>query len=276
MLVNGRMEARIGEDAINEVIRILGISCCFRPISADWQRWARAAGIPVALQRHSNPVCMNVKRGRMSLCMRDCVHDLAAQCRRHDGEFTHRCHAGVTEWRFPLYDGGRLGAVLHVGPVSVDDSSSGLVAGSHDPVRLRCLANMLLDHLTMRKRRWEEQGAATDPTPGDRIEGYLTRNIAADPGLREVAAAMNVSIHWASHFVKRATGCNFRQIKDRIRLEEACHLLGETGLKVESVAQASGFGNVGHFYRFFRERMGVTPGEYRRRRDGTGPSPDRV
>lgn len=48
------------------------------------------------------------------------------------------------------------------------------------------------------------------------------------------------------------------------RFERACKLLGDSSLSTEEVAVRSGFGNKSTFYKVFREKTGITPGEYRK------------
>lgn len=49
-----------------------------------------------------------------------------------------------------------------------------------------------------------------------------------------------------------------------VRLERLKHLLAETDHKLDDVAGRAGFRYVGHMSAFFKERTGMTPGEYRR------------
>lgn len=51
-----------------------------------------------------------------------------------------------------------------------------------------------------------------------------------------------------------------------LRFGEACRLLRQTSLPVEAVARAVGM-NQNAFFKFFRARLGLTPGEYRKREE---------
>ncbi|MFC4124761.1 helix-turn-helix domain-containing protein [Nocardia rhizosphaerae] len=51
----------------------------------------------------------------------------------------------------------------------------------------------------------------------------------------------------------------------RMRLDHACQLLREGGMRIEEVAAAAGFSAERHFYRAFRAEFGMAPGEYSHR-----------
>lgn len=55
---------------------------------------------------------------------------------------------------------------------------------------------------------------------------------------------------------------------ERIRMQEACRLLAETGLKLSVVAQRAGLNNERRLLRCFRTRLGMTPHTYRTSRGG--------
>ncbi|UGT53514.1 AraC family transcriptional regulator [Nocardia asteroides] len=48
-----------------------------------------------------------------------------------------------------------------------------------------------------------------------------------------------------------------------MRLEHACHLLRDGGMRIEEVAAAAGFTAERQFYRVFRAEFGMAPGEFR-------------
>lgn len=51
----------------------------------------------------------------------------------------------------------------------------------------------------------------------------------------------------------------------RVRIDTACRLLAESDMTIGTIAQRTGFGHQAHMGVIFREKMGMTPGEYRRR-----------
>jgi two-component system response regulator YesN len=57
----------------------------------------------------------------------------------------------------------------------------------------------------------------------------------------------------------------------RARINQAKHLLETTDLPVADVAARSGFANLNHFFRVFRQRTKMTPRRFRINRLGASP-----
>ena len=85
----------------------------------------------------------------------------------------------------------------------------------------------------------------------------------------EAAQAVGLSPAAFSRMFRRITGGTFTQHLQRLRVSEACRLLIDTDQSVTSVAYASGFQNLSHFNRIFREHVGDTPRAYRQHRGGS-------
>jgi AraC-like DNA-binding protein len=67
-----------------------------------------------------------------------------------------------------------------------------------------------------------------------------------------------------SRFFRRATGNNYTDFVNRIRVNQACQLLMGTDRQVTHICYEVGFNNVANFNRRFLEIKGVTPSAYRR------------
>jgi AraC-like DNA-binding protein len=63
----------------------------------------------------------------------------------------------------------------------------------------------------------------------------------------------------------RGAGTSFRAVVDEHRIAEACRLLDQTDLKVESIAREVGFRSLSGFVRSFRRAVGCSPHERRLR-----------
>ncbi|MDN3026813.1 helix-turn-helix domain-containing protein [Streptomyces sp. S.PB5] len=98
--------------------------------------------------------------------------------------------------------------------------------------------------------------------------------LAADPGaphtVDSLAAQVALSPSRLAHLFTRQLGQSPMRALREARLRHAARLLEGTGLSVERVAVASGFVSPFHFHRVFRERFGMTPGEYRAGRPMVG------
>jgi transcriptional regulator GlxA family with amidase domain len=83
-----------------------------------------------------------------------------------------------------------------------------------------------------------------------------------------VAAMMRLSGLSERTFVRRfakATGMSPLDYIHALRLEEAKQILETQDLPIEAVALEVGYQDNGFFGRMFRQRVGMTPGQYRRR-----------
>ncbi len=99
-----------------------------------------------------------------------------------------------------------------------------------------------------------------------RARRYVENNYDRHIGLDDIAQqAFMSSAHFLRQF-KREFGQTPYQYLTRCRLNAAKELLATTDLAITEIVFASGFGNRSAFSRLFKERCGVSPLEYRRRR----------
>lgn len=68
---------------------------------------------------------------------------------------------------------------------------------------------------------------------------------------------------YLSRYFKEKTGENFVDYCKAVKLEKACQLLQETNMKIYEIANELGYTNAQHFSTVFREKVGMTPLEYR-------------
>jgi AraC family transcriptional regulator, dual regulator of chb operon len=82
-------------------------------------------------------------------------------------------------------------------------------------------------------------------------------------GSRGLAAIAGRSVDHLNRTCRRFLGTTASVVVNRLRLENAEHLLRTTSLSITEVAYSSGFGNLSYFYRLFRERAGCSPRRFR-------------
>ena len=80
-----------------------------------------------------------------------------------------------------------------------------------------------------------------------------------------MAAAAFLSRSYASVLFKRETGEKFSDYLQGVRIEKSCALLRDTSLSVQETAERTGFFDTAHFSRVFKEKMGISPMEYRKK-----------
>lgn len=95
------------------------------------------------------------------------------------------------------------------------------------------------------------------------VEQFLKCNLKRDLSVADIAR--HVSMHPSSlcSFFRRQTGMTLFARLTEIRLQSACYLLRSTHLTVQQVCYESGFNDVPHFCRIFKQTFGNTPKGYR-------------
>ena len=98
-----------------------------------------------------------------------------------------------------------------------------------------------------------------------RVQQHLAANLCENPGLPELAAALNLHPQSLRRRLQ-AEGFQFQQIKDRVRRDTAIFLLSHELMSIEDIALETGFSESSAFIRAFRQWTGVTPHTYRKQR----------
>jgi AraC-like DNA-binding protein len=96
------------------------------------------------------------------------------------------------------------------------------------------------------------------------IVNQLTESVAQAPSMSEFAAQLGMTESRFSRFFRRATGNNFIDFVNRVRISRACLLLMESNRYITHICYDVGFNNVANFNRRFLEIKGMTPSEFRR------------
>ncbi len=93
----------------------------------------------------------------------------------------------------------------------------------------------------------------------------IDSDLSADLTLHSLARSQGVSAGYLSTIFKKETGENVSRYIQEKRIRHATHLLDTTNLQIQTVALHCGILDVQYFSKIFKQRMGVTPKEYRRR-----------
>lgn len=102
----------------------------------------------------------------------------------------------------------------------------------------------------------------------EKAEMYIKENYMKPITLTIVSNEVSLNYAYFSSAFKKHTGKTFSEYLRDIRLDEAKRLLCED-ITISKVAQRVGYDSYKSFYRAFREAVGITPAEYRKRRLGT-------
>ena len=109
-------------------------------------------------------------------------------------------------------------------------------------------------------------GSQVDWHPAVRVaRAHLEANLQQPVTLEAVARAAGVSASHLSALFAAQCGLSPMGYLQRIRLDQACWLLSNPHLRIQEVASACGYEDVNYFARLFRNRLGVPPGQWRKK-----------
>ena len=97
-----------------------------------------------------------------------------------------------------------------------------------------------------------------------KVRNRLMRSYPQWPSLEEVAEHLGMTPTYFSRVFKQATGRNFIEFVNRLRISKSCELLADGDKPVTEVCFESGFNNISNFNRRFQQLKGMTPSHYRR------------
>jgi len=95
------------------------------------------------------------------------------------------------------------------------------------------------------------------------VVDHISQNYAEDITLNQAASMVAMSPLTFSRNFKKATGHNFIEFVNRVRVGQACSLLYATDDPVSSICYDVGFHNLANFNRHFLKMKEMTPTEFR-------------
>ena len=96
------------------------------------------------------------------------------------------------------------------------------------------------------------------------ILNYIS-NHYKDITLKSMADHFSYNPYYIGKLVKKIIGKTLTQLIKEKKIEQAKYLLQNTKMSVIDVITDIGYSNVSYFYRQFREQVGITPDEYRKK-----------
>jgi AraC-like DNA-binding protein len=98
----------------------------------------------------------------------------------------------------------------------------------------------------------------------DSVRAHVRARLGHPVDVAELAALHSMSRSHFSHRFKAATGLPPARWIRQVQLEEATRRLLDSGHKLETIAQETGFANANHLCKVFRRHFHLSPGEFRR------------
>ena len=84
-----------------------------------------------------------------------------------------------------------------------------------------------------------------------------------DGSLTELAQAMGYDMYWLSRMIKYNLNCNYKELLQTKRLNQAAYLLQNTKLSVSDISVAVGYDNTSYFHKIFKKYYKISPKGYR-------------
>lgn len=98
----------------------------------------------------------------------------------------------------------------------------------------------------------------------ERAKIIMGENIHKYIDVKEIASKLGTSYSWFRKFFKEYTGYAPAQYFQELKLRKAKELLTETNLPIKEIAYELNFSSIEYFLSFFKQRVNITPSEYRK------------
>lgn len=112
-----------------------------------------------------------------------------------------------------------------------------------------------------KKILYQSRGTSNDAI--NQVTGYINERFQESLTLEELAALVHFSPSYLSKLFHQVTGLTIKNYLTLRRMEHARYLLKNSQLSIQEIAVNSGFPNVSHFNRVFRQQTGMSPLEFR-------------
>lgn len=103
-----------------------------------------------------------------------------------------------------------------------------------------------------------------DNKPIRQAKKYINENYNKSINLEEISSIIGFNPAYFSSMFKKETGENFMDYVIKIRIQNAKHLLLQTNLSVEDIAEAVGYSDTKYFTKLFKKITKLNPTEFRK------------
>ncbi|WP_409346283.1 AraC family transcriptional regulator [Paenibacillus sp. MBLB4367] len=134
----------------------------------------------------------------------------------------------------------------------------------------------LIDLLVWLSRRYEERVVQTlfqrnEPIVIRQLCDFLEQHYAEPIRLDQVCQMCGMSQTRFTDKFKQTVGQTFTEYRNELRIHASLKLLRETDDKVIAIAGRVGIGDLSHFNKLFKKRIGLSPREYRNKYQESRP-----
>ena len=108
---------------------------------------------------------------------------------------------------------------------------------------------------------------------GEQLLKYTDAHcLSYDFQIKGMAEHFNISPQYMRKLFKNHTGMSISDYVSNKRLEKSMYLLAQTDRNLQEVVMEIGNSDISGFVRFFKQRTGMTPGQYRKANRPQGES----
>lgn len=105
--------------------------------------------------------------------------------------------------------------------------------------------------------------ATGNSAPMYEVFKFIHKNFCEEISPESIAKSAMISERSLYRFFEDSMNISVHQYIQHLRLHHAKELLSDTDRTIRDIANDSGFAYLANFHRFFRSRVGISPGEYR-------------
>ena len=132
------------------------------------------------------------------------------------------------------------------------------------PLSLSELDEKLTKHTSKLNQKILTETESNETEKIKKIKEYITKNLARNISMQEVADYSGMSYNYFSKLFKDKIGISYSQYINLKRMEVAKELLEDSTYKIADIAKKIGFENPNHFSRAFQKTYGMYPTEYQK------------
>ncbi|MBX3255880.1 MAG: AraC family transcriptional regulator [Chitinophagaceae bacterium] len=133
-------------------------------------------------------------------------------------------------------------------------------------------ANMCLSHFFstfLFNDKYDISGKLSNKDTVDLAIDFLSKHTASVLSLEDIASEVNLSPSHLSYLFKKKTGFSPMEYFNHLKVQMACQYLLFTTLRIKEISQEVGIEDQYYFSRMFRKVMGMSPNEYRGRKNAS-------
>lgn len=229
---------------------------------------------------HATPVCdaFKNKPNGMARCLA-CKRLTIRKAERTRMPFSGLCINGVYEYCYPVFRNDNLCCIIYIGNILNDREAFIKKNGmrSDDPLletmhcnmqeeNCRKLAVILENYILLLLDRQPPTQTQTLNVAVAAVKEYVDYYYSQDITLTDMAKLCHYNKKYLGSLFKKELGVSFHDYLNRKRLASVKTMLEQTEETVLSIAEKSGFNNVTYLNHLFRDRYGLTPTDYRKKR----------